>query len=759
MKEYSVVGKRLPRVDGAIKATGEAKYSVDIVLPKMLCGKVLRSPYPHARILNIDTSKAERLRGVKAVITDKDTSKIECDPWAVGKYILAIDKVRYIGDEVAAVAAIDEDIAQEALDLIEVEYEELPAVFDPLEAMKPEAPMIHDAKGNIAESWNIERGDVDKNFREADCIVEDKVETQFQNHCCMEPIACVADFDISGKLTIWLSSMDMWNMRRGLAKVLNMAESKVRVIQTWVGGAFGSKIDMEPIHAICALLAKKTGKAVRMENTREEQFMASFRRINAIIEHKTGVKQDGKIVARQIKIIADAGAYNTWMSGFMMRRIAICPDAMYRIPNMKAEAKLVYTNKPYVTAFRGFGSMKGTFVLETQLEVIAEKLGIDPMELRLKNATQTGHVSIHGEVIGSCALSECIQKVAESIGWKEKKKRRKYGRGIGMACSMYSSDYRIAAFGGSVAFVKIIEDGRVNIISGEHEYGQGMWNVFAQIAAEELSVSIEDIEITPPDTDITPFALGPYGGGRNTISGGNAVKLAAEDAREKLFQVAAEMLEANPEDLTIGDRKIYVQGSPKKGISIAEVAKTSIHRRGGSAIIGKGVDEPDTTDIPNMDTMYGNFSSAFTFSAHAAEVEIDTETGKIKVLNYESANDLGKAINPMTAEGQVEGQAVTGGIGYGLMEKMVWEKGHTLNPSFLDYKIPTALDIPPIKTILVESNEPHGPYGAKAVGRLAIIPSPSAIANAIYDAVGVRIKELPITPEKILKALGEKGGE
>jgi CO/xanthine dehydrogenase Mo-binding subunit len=723
MKEYLAVGKRLPRIDGVAKATGEAKYSVDIVLPNMLYGKILRSPYPHARIINIDTSKAERLPGVKAVITAKDTPRIECDPWAVGKYVLAIDKVRCIGDEVAAVAAIDEDTALEALDLIKVEYELLPAVFDPLEALKPEAPRIHDVKGNIARDWNVERGDVDKGFREADCIIEDRFETQFQNHCYMEPIACVADFDISGKLTIWLSSMDTCNMRRGLAKVLNMTESKVRVVQTYVGGAFGSRIDIESIHATCALLARKTGKAVRMENTREEQFMATFRRLNAVIEHKT--------------------------------RIAVCPDAMYRIPNMKAAAKLVYTNKPYVTAFRGFGAIKGTFVLETQLEVIAEKLGIDPMELRLKNATQTDYVSIHGEVISSCALSECIRKAAESIGWREKKKRKKYGRGIGMACSMYMSDARATpGFGGSVAFVKILEDGRVNIISGEHEYGQGMWNVFAQIVAEELGVSVEDIDITTPDTDITPYALGPHGGGRATISAGNAVKLAAEDARKQLFQVAAEMLEANVEDLVIEDQKIYVNGSPEKGISISEVAKTSIYRRGGSAIIGKGVDERDTEMI-NLDTMYGNYCSAYTFSAQTAEVEIDTKTGRVKVLNYGSANDLGKAINPMAAEGQVEGQ-VSIGLGYGLMEEMVLEKGKMVNARFLDYKIPTAFEIPPIKAILVESNEPHGPYGAKGVGRLAVIPPASAIANAIYDAIGVRIKELPITPEKILKALKER---
>jgi CO/xanthine dehydrogenase Mo-binding subunit len=724
----------------------------------MLYGKILRSHYPHARILNIDTSKAERLPGVKAVITAKDTPTIEWDPWAVGKYTLAVDKVRCIGDEVAAVAAISEDIAEEALELIKVEYEPLPAVFDLSEAMQPDAPMIHDAEGNIAETWNIERGDVEKNFREADCIIEDRFETQLQNHCYMEPICCVADFDISEKLTIWLTSMDMWNMRRTLAKVLNMTESKVRVVQAYVGGAYGARLDLEPIHAICALLAKKSGKAVRVENNREEQFLASFRRVNGIIEHKIGVKQDGRIVARHIKIIGNAGAYNTWLTGFQLKRIAVIPDGSYNIPSMKAEAKLVYTNKPYVTAFRGYGAIQGRFVVETHLDVIAEKLRMDPVELRLKNATQTGCVSIHGEVISSCALDECIHKVVKSIGWKEKKKKKIYGRGIGVSCSMYCSDSRLDnGFGGSVAFVEIHEDGRVTINSGEHEYGQGMFNVFAQITAEELGVPVEDIEITPQDTDITPYALGPYGGGRITVSGGNAVKLAAEDAREKLFQLAAEMLEANPEDLTIADRKIHVQGYPEKVVSIAEVAQTSIYQRKGSAIIGKGVDERDT-DVQDLDTMYGNHSSGYTFSVAAAEVEIDIETGKIRVLNYESANDLGKAINPMTSEGQVEGQIATGGIGYGLMEEMVWDKGIMINPNYLDYKLPTALDMPTMKTILVESNEPNGPYGAKGLGRLAIQPAPAAIANAIYDAIGVRIKDLPITPQKILKALKEKEG-
>lgn len=517
MDDHNFVGKRLPRIDGFSKVTGEAEYSPDILLPRMLYGKILRSPYAHAKILHIDTNKARKLKGVKAIITTENVPRspdIKADTPMAYERVFALGKARFAGEEIAAVAAIDPDIGEEALELIEVEYEELPIVSDPLEAMKPGSPRIHDVENNIAFSLKIEGGNVEKGFSQSDCVLEDTFISPSVYQAYMEPIGCVASFDHSGKLTLWMAGMYPSGVRMHLSKVLNISESKIRVIQTYVGGAFGGKVNSQPIFPICALLAKETSQPVRIANSREEDFFATRPSIGEIVQMKIGIKKDGTMMARQAEVIGDNGAYIDW-GNFMLGRSCSEPDSsLYRIPNYKAEGKLIYTNKAPVGPFRGFGAPQAFFAFESLLDMAAEQIGMDPVEIRLKNAVQEGDATVHGRKINSCGLSDCIKECAKAAGWRQKRLEKLPYHGIGIACTSYPSDARfVPGFSGSVIFVKVLEDGRVNIVTGEAEYGQGSYTVFAQIAAEELGIPLEDIEITTPDTDITPFALGPWGEG------------------------------------------------------------------------------------------------------------------------------------------------------------------------------------------------------------------------------------------------------
>lgn len=755
MPDYQVVGKNVPRPDAWDKVVGRARYAVDLSLAGMLVGKILRSPYPHARLVNVDTSRAERLPGVKAVLSggQRGETKKEVLPMRPGEqHILATDKVRYIGDEVAAVAAVNEEVAEEALELIKVEYNQLAACFDPREAMAPGAEKIHDAEGNMAAAFDIVRGDPQRAFSQAEHVFEDSYSTHMQHQGYLEPMGCLADVDASGKLTVWVASMDPSGVRLSMAKILGMPESKVRVIQAYVGGAFGGKITMLPIYPISALLAMRTGRPVKIVYTREEDFIATLPRISVSIELRTGWKKDGTWLAKQVKIIADNGAYLD-RGPRIVAQMMVSPDCLYRIKNIKAEAKVVYTNKTAVGAMRGFGGTHMLFAQESHLDRVAEELGMDPAELRLRNATRAGDVTAHGWEIHSCGLAECIKEVTQRIGWKEKKGRA--GRGLGLACVTYDTDARQApGFGGSLAYVEILEDGKVKVVSGEADYGQG-WNlVAAQIAAEQLGLPYQDVQVTTPDSDFTPYSNGPWGL-RVTVSGGNAVKLAAEDAKRKLLQLAAENLEANVGDLEIRDRKVQVRGTPQKAILVAELARNELLRRGGSAIIGRGLDEYPGTVPRHSVTLYGNTSRAYNFGAQAVEVEVDEQTGVAKVVRLISAHDLGKAISPVSCEGQIEGSIVTG-LGYATTEKMFWDKGQLANPNFCDYRMPTAPDVPPLEAVLVETLDPNTPFGAKSIGQPATMMPPPAMANAIYDALGVRLQNLPFSYDAILSRLEGK---
>ncbi len=754
----SVIGKPFPIRDAREKALGTAEYTTDLKMPGMLYGKVLRSPIHHGRVLSIDTSRAEALPGVRAVITGRDIKPIIYGfGWRhrKDKYALAIDKVRYKGDEIAAVAAVDEDTAEEALDLIKVELEELPAVFDADAALVPGAPLVHDdAPGNIVKAYDIHKGDVDRAFADAFKVYEHRFATQRVHQSYLEPYGCVVHWDPFGKVTAWIGSMNNSGIRLMLADALDLPVTKVRVIQPWVGGSFGSKVTLCNIYPIAAYLSKKAGsKPVRIIYTREEEFYASRPRVSCVIHVKTGVTRDGCLLARQVRLINDAGAYSE-MAPAMLEVMCHRSDSVYRIPNVRIDAKLVYTNKSSIGAYRGYGNPQMTFAYESQFDVIADDLGIDPAEFRLKNATRPGDVTTHGWQITSCGLPDAIETVRDRSKWAEKRgKGRDVARGVGMACTIHEGDDRhYLGFTGSNASVEIHEDGRVVVISGEGEYGQGFQTIAAQIAAEVLGVPLESVDVTFPDTDRTPYALGPWGS-RLTISGGNAVRMAAEDARKQLFEVAAEKLEARVEDLESSGGRIFVKGSIERSIAVAEAASAALYRWGGKLILGRGTEEPNTTCMdPDAQS---NPCSAYSFAAQVAEVEVDRKTGQVKLLGLYTSNDGGNILNTTLAEGQVVGCALQG-IGYACTENMMFIDGAQPNPSFLQSGVPNALDVPPIDVHFTDTDDPYGPFGAKGLSELGAPPVAAAVANAIYDAVGVRLTNLPLAPEKVVRVLRQK---
>jgi 4-hydroxybenzoyl-CoA reductase alpha subunit len=758
-EEYTVVGKRLPRIDSVDKVTGTAAYLGDLKIPGLLWGKILRSPYPHARILKVDTSRAERLPGVRAVATGRDTHAIRLGvvQKMANKSPLAEDKVRFIGDEIAAVAADDEDIAEEALDLIEVEYEELPAVFDPIEAMKSEAIKIHE-EGNVAVHRSTTYGDSDmeKAFKESDHIFEDRFETQARPHCCSEPNGCIAHFDQTGKLTLWATTQWPHPLRMLLADTLGIPFSKIRVIKVAMGGGFGGRGDaIDPIHIVGYVLSKKANRPVRVVYTHDEQLTTGRYACPMIIDIKTGVKKDGTLLARDVKVVTDQGAYNGFPILITMGIGTKC-TYLWGVPNVKFEGYVVFTNKVYGGAFRGFGNPQITFAIESHMDMIAEELGMDMTDLCLKNANYEGQVTCMNHKVTSCDLKDCIEQAAEACGWNEK--RRKPGdRGVGMASLMHTGGGIRNLYGDcnlSDVFIKMNNDGTIDLASGAAEIGQGSDTVLAQIAAEEVGIRIEDVNVITGDTSTTPQDLGAWGS-REVFIAGNAAKMAGGELKQRLFEEASEILGAPVEDLIARDRKVYVKQNPEKSVSTAQVATTCYNR--GRILAGRGCYDDPSSFAPDPKTGYGG-APTYGFGTHAVEVEVDKKTGQVKVLNYVAAHDLGKAINPMMAEGQIEGGAVQG-LGYALSEGLVWEEGIVLNSNFQDYRIFFINDVPPIKSILVESIDPDGPYGAKGLGEPTTIPTAAAVASAIYDAVGVRIKTLPITPEKILRALKEKDEE
>ncbi|MFH1084112.1 MAG: molybdopterin cofactor-binding domain-containing protein [Pseudomonadota bacterium] len=757
--KFNVVGRRLPMHDAAAKVKGSAQFTADLTLPGMLHGKILRSNIPHGKILHIDTSRAEKLPGVKGVATGKEIPDrlYGIVPKARDEYALAKEKVRYIGDDVAAVCAVDPEIAEEAVQLIKVDYEELPAVFDPLEAMKEGAPLIHEGVlNNTSFSIRKEFGNAEKGFAESDFVFEDSFFSQAVNHAPLEPHAALAQYDsLRGEVTIWSSTQIPFFLRRNLSSTLQIPESKVRVIKPKVGGGFGQKIDMFAKDFCACWFAIKLGKPVKFVYEREEVFISTRQRHPMYITVKTGVKKDGTILAQQFKAHADGGAYNS-TAPTMIALSCFFLMIPYHVPNLVYEGHHVYTNKPVGGAMRGHGIPQARFAVERQLDMIAERIGVDPAEIRMKNSIHAGEPHPAKFIINSCGFFDSVKKAADAIGWKEKRGKLPFGRGVGLAGASFPSGVSNMSHISSGAVVQLGQDGAVNVLSGAADIGQGAETVISQIVAEELGVLMEDVRITAADTGVTPLDPGTFGSGV-TVRAGNAARLAALEAKNKLFEFVARKLEANPEDLVAANRKIFVKGSPETGMTFKDAIKGYQYADLPMPIVGRASWFPPATEPTTLFKEDGNFSPSYSFMTQSAEVEVDLDTGRVKLLKMATAHDCGRAINPMLVEGQLEG-SVVGGMGQALYEDVIVEKGQVMNPSFLDYGFPTFLEMPEIETLEVETDDPIGPFGAKEAGEGTQLSPAPAIVNAIYDAIGIDFKELPVTPEKILRELEKKRG-
>jgi CO/xanthine dehydrogenase Mo-binding subunit len=751
---HSALGRSITKVDVLDKVLGQAKYGDDIEFPNMLYAKLLRGEYPHATILGIDVSKAVKLPGVKAVITAKDVPVNNFGILVKDQVILAADKVCYMGDPVAAVAAESEEIAEDALELMEVTYQELPSVFDAREALRPEAPKIHEG-GNLAGRRKIRAGDVENGFNASDEIVEDDFCTQKMEHCHMEPRAGTAMVSPDKKVTIWSSLPLPFVAQTELARVLRLPMTKVRIVQPECGGNFGGRNEIS-IEPHIALLAMKARQPVRMVWSREEEFIGSTTRHSYYLKYKTGVKKDGHLIAREVEIISDAGAYTSFGPSALTKG-CILACGPYRIPNIKVDGYLAFTNNPVGGAMRGFGAPQVYAAEETHMDHIASRLGIGPLELRLRNIFKNGDQTATGQVLHSVGLSETISKASEAASWNKHRTTGDRGEapikvGRGMACMFYPIGNTERA-NPSVAFVKINPDGTVIVHVGILDVGQGARTVLAQIAAEALGIAVENIRIISGDTDSDPYDFGCVAS-RGVYVTGNAVRLAATAAKELLLQAAAEKLSVNMDGLETRNGMIYAKGCPEKCVPISEAALTCQEK--GKPIVSVASFNPSNAFL-DQETGQGTPYPTYAYATQIAEVEVDTRTGFVKVLRVVAAHDVGKAINEDLVRGQISG-GIGFGLGQALMENMAFDNGRNLNPNFVDYVVPTAADMPKVEILIVEEPDPTGPFGAKGLAEPANVPTAPAILNAIFDAVGVMINDLPATPERVLKALKHKIG-
>jgi len=755
MRELTAVGKRIPKLDAVDKATGRIRYIQDLKLPGMLYGKILYSKYPHAKIVHIDTSKAKKLNGVRSVLTGEDIPVIKLGVYKDNRPLKA-GIVRSYRDEVAAVAATDPEIADEAIDLIEVTYEAIPGVFDPEEAMKEDAPLVHEEhKTNVLRMpWKLHYGDVEAAREKAAHVVEDRYNTTWVTHCCMGTSGAIAEFDNANNLTIYsntqIPSLAQKDFLEAL-KAMGLAGKRVRVIKPCIGGAFGSKLDTYAYEYIAILLAFDARKPVKVVFDREEEFIATSTRQPAIINISQGCDKDGKLLFRDISMILDNGAYTSW--GATTPSVMMMPiTTLYRVPNVRYKATCVYTNNTYSQAMRGYGNPQATFAIESSMDMLAEVAGIDSVEFRLINVNQPGDISSQGLRITTCGLKECIESVEEKL---ERKRPKKPGEGIGIASLIHvGGGARIYKSDGCGTIVKVNDFAKVDVFTGATDMGQGADNIVAQIVAEELGLHMEDINVIHSDTDICPWDVGAHAS-RTTFIAGNSALGAAKKIRERILELAYIQLDTPPDKLDLHNRMIISKEDPEKCLDIGKLLRKSHFSHDGQMLMAEYFYDPANENMGK--DFRGNMSMTYTFGTHGVRVKVDEETGKVKILKYVAAHDVGKAINPLLLEGQVYG-GVMMGIGYALTEQVIHEKGKNMNPNFRDYKILTAKDIVPLEAPVLETFDKDGPYGAKGIGEPGCVPTAPAIANAIYDAVGVRIKDLPITPEKVLAAIKEKKG-
>ncbi|MEM2901498.1 MAG: xanthine dehydrogenase family protein molybdopterin-binding subunit [Candidatus Bathyarchaeia archaeon] len=773
MKKYLYIGKDVPRVDDFEKVTGTAQYTADLRLPGMLYTRLLKSPHPHARLISIKTSEAEKLPGVRAILTGKEV------PYKFGIYmqdksVLAQEKVRYVGEPVVAVAANTEEIAEQAVELIKVEYEELPAVFDPRDAIKDGAPLVHErlheymhapfifpeSHTNIANHFKLRKGDVERGFKEADVIVENEFyQPQVQN-VSMETQNSIGQWLPNGQINIWTSAQSPFAVRHLLSVGLGVPIHKINVVVPYVGGAFGGKAGLhwEPL---AVLLSRKAGgRPVRLMMTREEQFNTAAVRQGLYARIKTGVKRDGKIVAEEILYIWDAGAYADY--GVNIGRAAgYSCTGPYEVPNVKCDSLTVYTNHPYGTAYRGFGHAEFHFAVERQMDLVARAISMDPLTFRLKNVALPGSVTATGERLCKDAgrVDECLKAVAEAIGWKKKRKKQKQvgGKLSGIGIAALWKAPAMPSFTSSSAIVKLNEDGSITLSISLTEIGQGTPTAFAQMVAEEMQMPIEKIKVvTKRETDFSPYSWQTVAS-RGLFMDGNAVLRAVEDLKKKVKATASELLGMPLEGLEIANERVFVAREPEKGIPLSAIATCGVLPDGRGIhgpILGYGYYTAEGLTNLDPETGQGLPALVWTFGAQGAEVEVDTETGEVRVLKVASAFDIGKAINPLLVKGQVYGGIVQG-VGSALMEEFIFDRrGALLNNNLTDYKICRAQDIPDeFIFIPIENPQLNAPYGARGVGEHVRISIEPAIANAIYDATGVDLFEIPMTREKVWKAL------
>ena len=756
---FKVIGKRTAGMDERDKVLGNVLFADDFVLPGMLHARVFRSTRPSARIRRLDASRARALPGVACVLTAAEVPHNESITNVVGQttevglleakhQVLARERVRYYGEPVALVAAEDRDTAREALELIEIEYEDLPAVFDPLEAMKPEAPKLH-GENNVIAHWQLRKGDVEEGFRQAEVIVEDTYRTPRQEHAHIEPESGVSWMDDMGVINI-RSASQVIEHYRAVAAVIGLPESRVRVIGTLIGGGFGGKEDVT-VEVFLGLLTWKTGRPVKLTFTREEMGYGRQKRHPYILRYRTGATRDGRLTSLEAEIISDAGAY-VYLSPWVLLYSTVHSTGPYEIPNVKVDAHSVLTNNIMTSAFRGFGAMQVAFAYESQMDELAVKLGMDPLELRrrnfLKKGSETGNLqSINSEVL----LEEAARKALEALGPKTPGSAiRRVGRGL--ACTWQSYGRMTYLHDTSSSWVSLEMDGSAVVRCGIPDLGGGQRESLRQIAAEILGLRLEEVHVISTDSQVTPLA-GTVTATRALFMSGNATKLAAENVRKIILDQAAEMLETAPEDLDLADKSAYVRGAPDKCLPLVQVIRqcaTQGKVPQSLATFKAPFTEPITTHIIR-DPVFADF----TFSVQAAEVAVDVETGEVTLLKHAAAHDVGRAINPNRVEGQIEGGAAQG-IGFGLMEDYLEVEGVPMTWNLHDYIIPTSKDLPDIRSIVLESGSGKGPFGAKGIGEPAITGAGPAVVNAIRDAVGVRITHIPATAERIYFALRGK---
>jgi xanthine dehydrogenase molybdenum-binding subunit len=748
VSDLSVVGSSVERPDVQGKVTGAARYAGDLALPGMLHAKVKRSNVAHARIRRIDASKALAFPGVKAVLTHENVPRVlhygsphpRSASLARDQYILD-HKVRYWGEGIAAVAAVSEEIAEEALDLIEVDYEELPAAFTVEQARAPDAPRIHERSDNlVVEPIRVERGDIERGFAEADLVIEGTYEMGRPTPAYMEPNVCVCRWDEEGKLTVCISTQTPFMVRGILAEVLGVPHHKVRVLVDHMGGGFGAKQDLFQTEFLCALLARETGRPVRLEYTRRETFLGGRSRHPGTVWLKQGFKKDGTITARQARVTFNSGAYGSHGPGVTAVGTSAL-TSLYRCENILLEGECVYTNTPIAGAYRGYGVVQTYYALDIQMDEAAGRLAMDPAELKLKNAVREGDIAPSGHPIVGHGLEDCIRRGMQETGWPAVRRRAHDGgasrRGWGMGCEMHGSSAYPGIKEQGNATVRMNEDGTVQLFTGATGLGTGAHTALAQVVAEELGVRFQDVAVVHGDTDVVPWDIGAFAS-HTTYMGGRAAQMAAAEVKRQVLDLAADALEAGAADLEIRSGTISVKGSDRQ-LSVRDAVSP---RKGVPAaqLIASATYSP---------------TKSYSFAAHFVEVQVDVETGQIDVLQVTPVHEIGRVIHPVAAEGQIEG-GIQQGIGHTLTEDYVIDttNGRSLNAGFVDYKMPLSLDMPPIRTILLETApDPGGPYGAKGVGEDPIIAVGPAIANAVYDAIGVRFRHYPITPEQVLQGL------